>query len=137
VAVAAKLNTGDRQEGDVLDYRANGRVVELHRGDVVLARGLWWRGKVRSELSTRNRRRRRTVAIGDEAPVSERGRELAGQLRKDAVELKTGLVQVEQLRRDGTTVSSSSPAFGWKWWRCSEASEWKKEGKNATISSAG
>jgi hypothetical protein len=137
VAVAAKLNTGDRQEGDVLDYRANGRVVELHRGDVVLARGLWWRGKVRSELSTRNRRRRRTVAIGDEAPVSERGRELAGQLREDAVELKTGLVQVEQLRRDGTTVSSSSPAFGWKWWRCSEASEWKKEGKNATISSAG
>jgi hypothetical protein len=38
---AARRNTGDHREGDVLDYRANGRVVELHRDDVVLARGLW------------------------------------------------------------------------------------------------
>jgi hypothetical protein len=44
----------------VLDYRAYGWVVELHRDDVVLARGLWWRGRARSELSTVNRRRRRS-----------------------------------------------------------------------------
>jgi hypothetical protein len=69
VAAAAKLNTGDRREGDVLGYRANERVVELHQDDVVLARGLWWRGSARSELSTRSRRRRRTVAVRDEVPV--------------------------------------------------------------------
>jgi hypothetical protein len=68
------MYTGDRREGDVLDYRANGRVLELHRGDVVLAKVLWWRGMARGELSTRSRRRRRTVAVGDEAPVSERER---------------------------------------------------------------
>jgi hypothetical protein len=36
-------------------------------------------------------------------------------------------VEVEQLWRGGATVSSSSPAFGWKWWRCSKASEWKRK----------
>jgi hypothetical protein len=85
VAAAAKFNTDDRWEGDVLDYRANGRVVELHRGDVVLATVLWWRGMARGELSTRIWRRRRTVAVGDEAPVSERGKGIAGKLRGDDV----------------------------------------------------
>jgi hypothetical protein len=85
VAAAAKLNTGDRREGDVLDYRANGRIVELHRGDVVLAKVLWWRGMARGELSTKSGRRRRTVAVGDEAPVSERGKGMAGKLRGDDV----------------------------------------------------
>jgi hypothetical protein len=72
VVAAAGMYTGDRREGDVLDYRANGRVLELHRGDVVLAKVLWWRGMARGELSTRSRRRRRTVAVGDEAPERER-----------------------------------------------------------------
>jgi hypothetical protein len=31
---------GELWEGDVLDYRANGWVLELHKDDVVLARGL-------------------------------------------------------------------------------------------------
>jgi hypothetical protein len=52
---------------------------------------------------------------------------LVGQLREDAVELKAGLVQAEQLRRNGTTVSSSSPAFGWKWQLGSEAWEWERK----------
>jgi hypothetical protein len=46
-------------------------VVELRGDDVVLARELWWRGKARSELSTRSRRRRRTVALGEDAPARE------------------------------------------------------------------
>jgi hypothetical protein len=40
VAAAARRKAGKLREGDVLDYRANGWVVELHKGDVVLARGL-------------------------------------------------------------------------------------------------
>jgi hypothetical protein len=44
-------------------------VVELRGDDVVLARELWWRGKARSELSTRSRRRRRSVAVGEDASV--------------------------------------------------------------------
>jgi hypothetical protein len=46
------------------------------------------------------------------APVAERGKRLAGQLREDALELKARLVQAEQLRWSGATVSSCSPAFG-------------------------
>jgi hypothetical protein len=45
----------------------------------VLARGLWWRGRARSELSTVNRRRRRTVAVGDEAPVEIGGQRLVDE----------------------------------------------------------
>jgi hypothetical protein len=44
-------------------------VVELRGDDVVLARESWWRGKVLSELPTRSRRRRRTVAVGEDASV--------------------------------------------------------------------
>jgi hypothetical protein len=47
-------------------------VVELRGDDVVLARELWWRGKARSELSTRSMRRRRTVAVGEDASVEIR-----------------------------------------------------------------
>jgi hypothetical protein len=46
-------------------------------------------------------------------------------------------VQVEQLWRGGATVSSSSLAFGWKWWRCSEASEWKRKGRMRTLAPRG
>jgi hypothetical protein len=60
------------------------------------------------------------------APASERGKRLAGQLREDAVELKARLGQAEQLRRDGATVSSSSPAFGRQWRRRSEVWEWRR-----------
>jgi hypothetical protein len=69
------MNTGDRREGDVLDYRANGRVVELHRDDVVLARGLWWRGSARSELSTVRPKAATAALVGGEAPI-EIGRQL-------------------------------------------------------------
>jgi hypothetical protein len=43
--------------------------VELWGDDVVLATVSFWRGKARVELFTRSRRRRRTVVVGDEAPV--------------------------------------------------------------------
>jgi hypothetical protein len=39
----------------------------------VLAEESWWRGKARSELPTRSRRRRRTVVVGEGAPVEIRG----------------------------------------------------------------
>jgi hypothetical protein len=64
--------------------------VELHRDDVVPARGSWWRGGTRSKLPTVGRRRRRMVAVGNEAPVFEWRRELAGKLREDEVELRIG-----------------------------------------------
>jgi hypothetical protein len=69
VAAAARMNTGDRRDEDVGHKRLHGVVVELRGDDVVLARELWWRGKARSELSTRSRRRRRTVAVGEDASV--------------------------------------------------------------------
>jgi hypothetical protein len=100
--------------------------VKLLGDDVVLATVSFWRGKAWVELFTRSRRRRRTVVVGDEAPVSERGKEMAGKLRKDAVELEMRSVQAGQWWRGGTTVSSSSPAFGWKWQRRSEAWEWRR-----------
>jgi hypothetical protein len=46
------------------------------------------------------------------APVTEQGKELAGQLREGAVELTVRWLQAEQLQRSGTTVSLCSPAFG-------------------------
>jgi hypothetical protein len=61
------------------------------------------------------------------APVPERRRRLVGQLRGDAVELKAGPVQAERPWRGGATVSSSSPAFGRRWRRRSEAWEWRKK----------
>jgi hypothetical protein len=75
VAAAARVNTGDRRKGDVLDYRANGWVVGLHRDDVVLARGLWWRGSARSELSTVRPKAATAALVGGEAPI-EIGRQL-------------------------------------------------------------
>jgi hypothetical protein len=63
------MNTGDRREEDVRHERLHEVVVELRGDDVVLARELWWRGKARSELSTRSRRRQRTVAVGEDASV--------------------------------------------------------------------
>jgi hypothetical protein len=70
-----RMNTGDRRKGDVLDYRANGWVVGLHRDDVVLARGLWWRGSARSELSTVRPKAATAALVGGEAPI-EIGRQL-------------------------------------------------------------
>jgi hypothetical protein len=96
VAAAARRNTGDRQEGDVLNYRANGRVVELHKDDVVLARVLWWRGKARSELSTRSRRRRRTVAVGDEASVAIGKQQGVEEHQRAMGKLAQGLIGVEE-----------------------------------------
>jgi hypothetical protein len=49
------MNTGELREGDVLDYRANGWVVELHKDDVVLARGLWRPAKARGSRGARAR----------------------------------------------------------------------------------
>jgi hypothetical protein len=75
VAAAVRMNTGDRRKGDVLDYRANGWVVGLHRDDVVLARGLWWRGSARSELSMMRPKAATAALVGGEAPI-EIGRQL-------------------------------------------------------------
>jgi hypothetical protein len=96
VAAAAKLNTGNRREGDVLGYRANGRVVELHRGDVVLAKVLWWRGMVRGELSTRSRRRRRTVAVGDEVSVAIGKQQGVEEHQRAMGKLARGWIGVEE-----------------------------------------
>jgi hypothetical protein len=74
------MNTGDRRKGDVLDYRANGWVVGLHRDDVVLARGLWWRGSAWSELSTVRPKAATTALVGGEAPI-EIGRQLSCRAR--------------------------------------------------------
>jgi hypothetical protein len=44
--------------------------VELHRDDVVLARGLWWRGRARSELPMVRPKAATVALVGDEAPVA-------------------------------------------------------------------
>jgi hypothetical protein len=44
--------------------------VELHRADVVLAMGLWWRGKARSELSTMRPRAATVALVEDETLVT-------------------------------------------------------------------
>jgi hypothetical protein len=61
---------GELWEGDVLDYRANGWVLELHKDDVVLARGLWWRGSARSELRTVGPKATAAALVGGEATVA-------------------------------------------------------------------
>jgi hypothetical protein len=53
--MAAELDAGERREVDAVHYGANGGVVELLGFDVVLAEGLWWRGRARSELPTVSR----------------------------------------------------------------------------------
>jgi hypothetical protein len=69
VAVAAEVDAGERREGDTVYYGINEGVVELDGVVVVLAEGLWWRGKARSELPTVSRRRRRTAIVGKGALV--------------------------------------------------------------------
>jgi hypothetical protein len=77
----------------VLDYRANGRFMELHRDDVVLARGLWWRRSAQSELPTVGPKAATAALVGGEALV-EIGRQLRvvehrqamGNLREDGLE---------------------------------------------------
>jgi hypothetical protein len=51
----------------VLDYRTNGWVMELHKDDVVLARGWWWRGSARSELPTMGSKVVTAALVGGEA----------------------------------------------------------------------
>jgi hypothetical protein len=80
----------------VLDYRANGWVVELHRDDVVLSMVLWWCGKAWSEPSTRSRRRRRTVAVGDEAPVAIGKQQGVDEHQRAMGKLARGLIGVEE-----------------------------------------
>jgi hypothetical protein len=90
--------------------------------------GRFWMGSGRSLWACP--RRGRGGGRGEQrgsAPVSERGRGLAGQLHEDEVELKAGSVQAEQRWRGGATVSSSSPAFGRQWRRRSEAWEWRRK----------
>jgi hypothetical protein len=43
--------------------------MELHKDDVVLARGLWWRGSVRSELPTMGSKVVTAALVGGEALV--------------------------------------------------------------------
>jgi hypothetical protein len=71
------------------------------------------------------------------APVSARGRGLAGQLCEDEVELKAGSVQAEQRWRGGATVSLSSSAFQAAMAAAFRGVGVEKEGKNASISSTG
>jgi hypothetical protein len=66
--------------------------VELPNDDVMPISGSWWRGGACSKLPTVGRRRRRMVAVGNEAPVFEWRREMAGKLREDDVKLRIGSV---------------------------------------------
>ena len=50
---------------------------------------------------------------GEGAPVVEVGRGVAGELRKSDAELGVGSARAEEVWNGGSTVSSSSPAFGW------------------------
>jgi hypothetical protein len=67
------------------------------------------------------------AAVGNEARGFKWEREMARKLREDDVELRIGLAWSEQRWRDGSMVSSSSPAFGWHGQQRSEAWKWKKK----------
>jgi hypothetical protein len=73
------MNTGELREGDVLDYRANGWVVELHKDAVVLARGLWRRGSAWSELPTVRLKAATAALVGGETPVEIGGQRLVDE----------------------------------------------------------
>ena len=50
---------------------------------------------------------------GEGAPAVEGGRGVAEELRESEVELGVGSARAEEVWKGGSTVSSSSPAFGW------------------------
>ena len=50
---------------------------------------------------------------GEDAPAVEGGRGVAGELRESDAELGVGSARAEEVWNGGSTVSSSSPAFGW------------------------
>ena len=50
---------------------------------------------------------------GEGAPAVEGGRGVAGEMCESGVELGVGSARAEEVWNGGSTVSSSSPAFGW------------------------
>jgi hypothetical protein len=94
---AAKRKAGELREDDVLDYRANGWVVELHRDDVVLARVLWWREKARGELSTTRPKTATAALVGGEVLV-----EIGRQQRVVEHEQATGKLARGWIRAEET-----------------------------------
>jgi hypothetical protein len=83
--------------------------VERHRVDVVLADGLWWRGKAQSQLPTVSRRRRRTVVVGDYALAKIGGRLGAGKHKQGSRKFARGSVRAIGARWWLSTVIRGSP----------------------------
>ena len=50
---------------------------------------------------------------GEGAPAVEGGRGVAGEMRESDAELGVGSARAEEVWNGGSTVSSSSPVFGW------------------------
>jgi hypothetical protein len=82
----------------------------------VLAEGLWWCGKARSELPTVSRRRWRTVIVGNRAPTKIGGRLGAGKYKQGLGKLARGSVRAMGARWWLSTVTRGSPErkSGWR-----------------------
>jgi hypothetical protein len=83
----------------------------------VLAEGLWWRGKARSELPTVSRRRRRTVIVGEGASVGI-GRRLGAREHEwrsgKLVEELAGAMGGRRLLPTATSTSPEGRSGRWK-----------------------
>jgi hypothetical protein len=81
----------------VLDYRANRWVVELHKDDVVLARGLWWRGSARSELPTMRPKVATAAFVGGEALVEIGRQQVVNEHERASGKLARGWIGAEEV----------------------------------------
>jgi hypothetical protein len=77
--------------------------------DVVLADGLWWRGKAQSELPMVSRRRLRTMVVGDRTLAKIGGRLGAGKHKQGSGKLARGSVRAMGAWWWLSTVTRGSP----------------------------
>jgi hypothetical protein len=72
--------------------------MELHKDDVVLARGLWWRGSARSELPTMGLKVVTAALVGGEALVEIGRQQVVIEHERASGKLARGWIGAEEVR---------------------------------------